>query len=216
MKRIALLCLALVLALGALGVGYSGWYDDVIILADVETGALILGFEEGSLYPVRDTNVPPPDQYPANWDWETAIGIGPFRQLDKNVGWITWELKDEKGVHLLAKLYDTAEVTLHEVYPGYSTEITVWICNGGTIPFVIDQILLNGQNIYSGDHIVLDYMELEWGNALGEQLEPCDCREVSFRLRILQPGDYAGVPGAQQGQTYTFVIEIHAIQWNEA
>jgi len=216
MKKIGLLCLTLVLVLGSFGIGYAMWFDEVTIEGPVDTGALILGFEEGSLYPVRDTEVPPPDQYPANWDWETAIGLGPFVKLDKNVGWITWGLKDEKGVHGQHIIYGTAEITLHNVYPGYSTEITVWIANGGTIPLIINQILLNGLEIFPGEHVVLDYMELTWGDALGEQLEPCDSREVSFRLRILQPGDYPGVPGAQQGETYTFTIEIHGIQWNEA
>lgn len=42
MKKIGLLCLALVLALGALGIGYAGWYDDVTIWADVQTGSLNL------------------------------------------------------------------------------------------------------------------------------------------------------------------------------
>jgi len=216
MKKIGLLCLALVLALGTLGLGYAAWIDTVYMEGPVDTGALILGFKEGTLAPVKDTEYPPPDQHPANWDWETAIGIGPFRQLDKNVGWITWGLKDEKGVHGLYKLYGTAEVTLHNVYPGYSTEITVWVANGGTIPFVIDKILLDGTPIAAGQHVLLDYMELIWGNAIGEQLEPCTDREVSFKLRILQPGDYPEVPGAQQNETYTFTIEIHAIQWDKA
>jgi hypothetical protein len=42
MKKIGILCLALVLALGALGMGYAGWYDDVIIQSDVYTGSLDL------------------------------------------------------------------------------------------------------------------------------------------------------------------------------
>jgi hypothetical protein len=38
MKKIALLCLALVLALGAMGVGYAMWYEDLYIDGTVYTG----------------------------------------------------------------------------------------------------------------------------------------------------------------------------------
>ena len=42
MKKIGLICLALVLAMGALGAAYAGWYDDVVIWSDVYTGSLNL------------------------------------------------------------------------------------------------------------------------------------------------------------------------------
>jgi predicted ribosomally synthesized peptide with SipW-like signal peptide len=40
MKKIGLLCLALVLALGALGVGYAAWTDTITISGTVNTGTL--------------------------------------------------------------------------------------------------------------------------------------------------------------------------------
>jgi len=40
MKKIGLLCLALVLALGTMGVGYALWYEDLFISGTVETGTL--------------------------------------------------------------------------------------------------------------------------------------------------------------------------------
>ena len=40
MKKIGLLCLALVLALGTLGVGYAMWFEDLYIEGTVNTGEL--------------------------------------------------------------------------------------------------------------------------------------------------------------------------------
>jgi hypothetical protein len=42
MKKIGLICLALVLAMGALGAAYSAWFDEVTIWGDVYTGSLDL------------------------------------------------------------------------------------------------------------------------------------------------------------------------------
>lgn len=45
MKKIGLLCLALVLALGALGVGYAMWWDEVTIEGTVNTGNVEISIE---------------------------------------------------------------------------------------------------------------------------------------------------------------------------
>ncbi len=43
MKKIGLLCLALVLALGALGISYATWSDNVTIEQTVKTGEFKVG-----------------------------------------------------------------------------------------------------------------------------------------------------------------------------
>ena len=45
MKKIGLLCLALVLALGALGVGYAAWIDTIHIEGTVNTGSVDINVE---------------------------------------------------------------------------------------------------------------------------------------------------------------------------
>jgi len=70
MKKIGLICLALVLTLGALGVTYSAWTDTVTINATVQTGSVDLDvqdmsgtdvykLEDGSLYRIHWYNVRP-------------------------------------------------------------------------------------------------------------------------------------------------------------
>jgi hypothetical protein len=48
MKKIGLLCLALVLALGTLGVGYAMWSDQVTITGTVNTGSVEISINETS------------------------------------------------------------------------------------------------------------------------------------------------------------------------
>ena len=46
MKKIGLLCLALVLALGTLGIGFAAWTDTVVINQTVETGSLSISLSK--------------------------------------------------------------------------------------------------------------------------------------------------------------------------
>ena len=48
MKRIGLICMALVLALGALGVGYALWWDEVTIEGTVQTGSVAISINATS------------------------------------------------------------------------------------------------------------------------------------------------------------------------
>jgi len=44
MKKIGLICLALVMALGGLGVGYAMWSDTLTITGNVNTGEVVVEF----------------------------------------------------------------------------------------------------------------------------------------------------------------------------
>ncbi len=50
MKKIGLLCLTLVVALGTLGVGYALWWDTLYISGTVETGDIGLEWGQGDPY----------------------------------------------------------------------------------------------------------------------------------------------------------------------
>jgi hypothetical protein len=50
MKKIGLLALALVLALGTLGVGYALWFEDLVIEGTVMTGTLDVDWSQGVPY----------------------------------------------------------------------------------------------------------------------------------------------------------------------
>ena len=222
MKKIGLLCLALVLALGTLGVGYAMWSDEVTIEGTVDTASLTIGFQELILA-------------------EGAEAEG------KDVGSITGYLDVQKGLHyvketgLYMPIYDKAIVTLNNTYPCYWGHITFTVANGGTIPAVITGMNLtdptgeltfmwttpppaspawglfwkdlNGNGVYDepvhndplqpGERIIL----VKYVDNINVQLEPCS--EVKSEL------DLHTEQAAEQNHTYKVVATITAVQWAE-
>ena len=51
-------------------------------------------------------------------------------------------------------------------------------------------------------------LNLRFGDNFGAQLHPCDSMDQSFDLHVKQ--------GSEQGTTYTFTIELEAVQYNES
>jgi len=215
MKKIGLLCLALVLALGALGVGYASWTDTIFIDGSVTTGSVCIAFSDCDLLD-EDQPINPGGDYPTNdpdytcnngFAYET--GLGYYWELDKNVAW---------GSQLVSQDGKTLEVTLHNAYPCNFNKLSFYVLNCGTIPLKIDHILINGQKFSTGvPYVQVDFngdgaydFEIQWGNNWGAQIEPEGrSPEFSFWMHVLQPCPQ------NQLDTLTFTIEIVAVQWNE-
>jgi hypothetical protein len=219
MKKIGLLCLALVLALGTLGIGYAAWIDTITIHGQVTTGELCWKFVSCSLlddvvYGGKPTNY--------GGDYPTAVPdrtcnpgfvedeeLGFFWPLNKNVGW---------GAQNITDGGKTLKVTLNNVYPCYFNAMSFYVKNCGTVPLKVDHIVINGQNYTGGEpYVQFDFngdgaydFEIQWGNNWGAQIDPGDrSPEFSFWMHVLQP-----CPQSQL-DTLTFTIEIVAVQWNE-
>ena len=224
MKKFALLCLAIVLALGALGVGYAAWTDTIYIDGTVNTGSLCLEIEDNSWGEVSG-NCPPtqfaadPDQ---NWSgWVPQVGQVScpdgykFEEkfcVDKDVAYMTFnEIEDGDGnvVEL--------EVTIHDAYPHYLGRITFEVCNCGTIPLKIKTPVITQSN----------FLLIEYRDNIGTQLHPGQCAEISFFVGVVQHEGYFGyasglwivddesMPLTPMDSTLTFTITIEGIQWNE-
>ncbi len=198
MTKIGVLILALVLALTALGVGFAMWSETLTITGNVNTGELDKEFVVGS-FMQKDTGL----------DWTCDTGLVNVRQLDKDVGSCAGEFSDSDGDGDL----DTLTVTISNAYPCYYTEISIKEHNNGTIPLIItgavltyggkDYPLPDGKVVTTDDGV----FEIRWLNNTGHQLDPCDVLEESWEIHILQP--------AQENTTYTFIIKVGAVQWNE-
>jgi len=111
MKKLGLLCLAVVLAMGSLGVGYAMWSDTVTITGPVTTGEVDVC--------VRD--IAANEAIPGNPDPQCGIGENPER---KDVGWVSYEIID----------CDEVRVTVHNAYPYYSALAHLTVCNTGSVP----------------------------------------------------------------------------------
>lgn len=213
MKRIGLLTVALVLALGSLGIAYAAWTDEVHVHGSVATGTLCWQIDTCR---ILDSTAPqnfggdyPTDHpdYTCNPGFVHEPGKGRFWLLDKNVAWGECDLSADGK---------TLTVTLHNAYPCYFNEVGFYVWNCGTIPLRVDHVLINGEHKLtqigyvsldlSGDGV--DDFEIQYGDNFGVQIHPGEFSpaEFSFWMHVLQP--------APQDDVLTFTIEVVAVQWD--
>lgn len=196
--------LALALALALTGAGFAAWTDTLTIEGNVDTGELDWEFSRG-VFTHMDHGL----------DWNCDPDFTNVRQVDKDVGSTTGQFKDTDA----DGDDDTLEVTLDNVYPCYYEHIAFWVHNNGTIPLIIEKIIISSDyethEFYELPCLVdLDLdgddepdLNLNWGNNFGVQLHPCVEANMSFDLHVKQD--------APQGESLSFTIEIIAVQWNE-
>lgn len=119
MKKLALICLALVISLGGLGVGYAMWSDTVTISGPVTTGTADVCVKDVS------SN----EAIPGNADPQCLIGDN---SEGKDVAYVSYEIID----------CDEVRFTVHNAYPYYSVISHFTVCNQGTIPVRWQQPML--------------------------------------------------------------------------
>lgn len=203
MKRVGLISLVLVLALGTLGVGYAAWTDTLYISGTVTTGSVEWEFSGI------------PGQGDAGLDWNCFFDLdgGEWVLMDKDVASTTVAYEAGEEPHHMT-------VTIDNAYPYYGNHINFAVHGLGSIPlriwkveFVVDSTVV--ETIYDEDEYIYldlggdgaDDLEIWWGNGFGEQLHECDRWDISFELLVLQE--------APQDSTLTFTIKLYAIQWDE-
>jgi hypothetical protein len=228
MKKIGLLSLALVLALGALGIGYAAWTDNIFISGTVETGSVCCHYVEPAftLDDPYDELGAPRVSYDRTCDPVTmgnrhVYGTQEGENDAKDVGSSEATIKAEDD-HIV-------EVVLTNVYPCYFTTITTHIQNCGTIPVRLKEPTLTYPDPYNAGQFVTvalpqgvityipgadqyggisDVLQILWVDNIGYQLhEPPDEAEDSFHIHVLQ--------AAKPDFTYTFTIARECIQWDE-
>ncbi len=214
MKRIGLISLALVLALGALGVGYAAWTDHVTIEGTVDTGSLSIGFLSPRTHVVWDQTGPKKDGEhiaTVEIDFEGEIGVKDFLGLGDQTA------------------YEKLLVTIDGAFPQWETDIAFYIGSMGTIPLhLVDFDIYDPDGVleffwvsdpssgaWSGYFYAVDPADPEnWiltvtvgGINEGDQIHFCDWDKGDLIIELHQP--------AEQKHTYRFVVEINAIQWNK-
>lgn len=198
-----LLALSTGLMLGLLttGFAYAHWSETLYISGSVATGDLDWEFTEAL---ISDTTG---DDYHCRDNFE--LPSPRFWMGDKDVGSSSIEITDPH----------TITITLTNVYPCYFTMASVYAKNTGTIPLIIDNVIIDGNLLRSfptypiqldldGDG--LDDIEIWWKDGFGTQLEPGeDSPEMSFWIHVLQDA-----PQGATGTTLSFTIELVAVQYN--
>jgi len=227
MKKMGLLCLALVFALGSLGMGYAHWSDTLYINGVIETGEVLVGFVW------QETDDPDAMLDPVNVLQEPVCAPSP--PSDKHVATTTCELSEQKthcdGVtpaeHNGVPQYGLMTITMDNVYPGYAPSVYFDIANCGTIPVVITDawiISIGGVPLAEADWIELPkctpiQVDLDGDGdddiAIGftgppepQQIDPCNTDMFDLHFMFKQT--------LNECTDYDFEIEIEAIQWNKA
>lgn len=200
MKKIGLLSLALVLALGGLGIGYAAWTDTLTITGSVSTGSVEWEFFSA------------PSQSDLGLDWNAFfdLNVG-LQQVDKDVGSTTLAFPDNH----------TMTVIVENAYPYYGNHIAFTVHRLGSTPLKIWKVIIRDNNgaevatLYANDYVYLDLnggggndLEIWWGDNFGGQLHEGGTErfDISFEFLVLQP--------APQNASLTFSIELVAIQWD--
>ena len=212
MKKIGLLCLALVLALGTLGVGYAHWADTVYINQTVETGVVKLGFAkivtgEKPEYEGKD------------------VGSISGNLSGEIVGYVPHPIPGGEPI----PVYSEVVVLVKNAYPCYEVWDIVDVANVGTIPVIISKLTVSMKDVDTGEELVWeDWVDLPPGvdmggdfkneageavlnfwaiNLVGDQIEPGGVNALEIHKHLKQE--------AKQGATYKITISITGIQWNK-
>ena len=81
MKKIGLICIAVVLTLGALGAAYAAWTDTVVIEQTVNTGSLEVGIFAVATKPGDAKNVTTVDVSHGAWKFDKLVDPVPGSAL---------------------------------------------------------------------------------------------------------------------------------------
>ena len=236
MKKIGLICLSLILALGTLGIAYASWTDQVTIVETVSTGEVLVGIvdlgtdDDGTHGQPGD-----PDSYFAgNLDpgWQNDA----FYQYDKNVASCVstnGALVVDAAGNEVAGYHISVTETLDNVYPSYAPTINIEIKNLGTIPVILTNITSSSSADPDGLTPFVELISYEIQDAAGNvldsgsgwacmiawlgngllQIEPGDTVTLYLTKHILQDVGQAVCP---EGASVTITEVLHFVQWNEA
>jgi predicted ribosomally synthesized peptide with SipW-like signal peptide len=207
MKKIVLIGLAVIMALGSLGVGYAMWSDTVTIDGTVETGVLELGIVKMSADLIQTKDV-------ATVDISYEGLIGP------------WQPPCANPPGALANAWEKAIVTIDKAYPCLTVDLEGYVGSLSTIPMHIVSIAISdptGQLTWqptpadpswtgffyvTGDVDKVPIIKVEIINLVSTQLEgECDTDKFDLILHVEQP--------AEQDHTYNFEVVITGQQWDE-
>lgn len=195
MKKIGIISLALVLALGALGAAYAPWTDDVDIVQTVETGNLEVGV------------------------WGDAWLVGDIKEVAEvtvTVGDFKFEKLDWPNF-----FYESITVTVDNLYPSVTVGEQFYIGVGGTIPVHMYATVVTDE----GWDALYPCMDFEWAIDLpdGTGLAGLGLAELVAAINGIQIHDCENLginiskhlqQCAPQGVTGSFTLTVTAYQYN--
>jgi len=208
-KKLTVIFATMLIALSLAGLTYALWSKTLYIDGYIWTEELDWEIEDNSVTLKDDIG---DDDWTCDSTMTPPLVIENITELDKDVGNTTWLLIDSD----LDGDWDTLNITVNNVYPCYYQHVDFWVHNNGDVPLKIWKVIIAGNEYYENDNPIVcldldgdfDYdIIIRWGNSFGDQIEYCESKNMSFDFHILQPAD--------EGDIYSFTIQLVAIQWNE-
>jgi len=221
MKKVGLLILVLVIALGALGVGYAKWSDTVTVSGTISTGSVSIGIKDAG---VGDTGADPDFAPGVNSEGKNVASH--VSTNGSQIGTTGW--------------YENITETISNAYPWYASSTTIEIMNLGTIPVKIDDVRMPTTSFEDPDNLMafmqIDSFTLTYKDELNvthtvtgdsyEDLAAYDSLQIpaqSFATLVIDfhfnedvnidsDSDLEQMP---MNATLSFDIVITASQWNE-
>jgi hypothetical protein len=220
MKKIGLLLLVLVLAMGALGVGYAHWTGELNVNGTVNVGTFgaELTQDNGVITDAIDDEMIGDETctlYALYAAWADA-------GKTQDNGHATCTVADKK-TDISGCADDTMTITLTDAYPCYKVWVPVDVHCLGTVPIKVwyefgvnnpaadvCEVSLIADPALSGTDVSLVPADSE-ANAI--KLHQCETARALIYIHPVQPDEGPpSVPGAEPGVTYNFTITIHYVQ----
>ena len=235
MKKIGLLCLVLIFALGSLGIGYAAWTDTLYIEGTVNTGDVdleIVALSSTYVYKDLDTHecwvlgelkaldgtvlrqyVSDCDYTSTTWYWHPNTWAPPTGSFVVASSVATIDATDD----------DKVIVTATNLFPCICWAVDILIHYDGSIPVRINYVELTTTDPWLLDLIALGKVgvgawesnavgnliaEIECDDVLGYQLHNCDYIMVIMGLHIPQDDAYMNCSGS-------FAGKLEVVQWNK-
>jgi len=222
MKKIGLLCLTLVIALGGLGIGYAAWTDQITIGGTVNTGSVNLDVVNySSTYVYKDLDN---DSMVVRYVVTDADGtlihesvLIPPNGIEIASAVATQAVDGGTGL----PIDDAVTFTYLNVFPSVDFVCDVLLHYNGTVPVKFNDIswVIGTQDPVGWfDALVANYDAVGYARMfndhtigavvdVGTQLEYCDLVKVWFTMHLPQNAPM----NAEASVTATFEV----VQWNE-
>jgi len=225
MKKVGILALTLVLALGALGIGYARWSDTVTVTGTVNTGNVKIG--------IVDKGVVDPGADPQCGVGVNTEGKDVAQTVSTNIGEVKCACP---AIEPTQSYYASVQEDFIHVYPWYKSGFTVWLGNCGTIPVKIYDVQANYVAVTScqNPQDLISWMAFSWTiidedghtitggpgtiydfRAALDSLQIGPCQHIVVTLYICFMEENAAGQTLPQLACASYNISVTGAQWNE-
>lgn len=226
MKKLSLICLALIVCLGGLGIGYAAWTDDIAISGTVNTGTLDLEVVNqsntwvwkdvvtGELIRLHQYEYDPLNDVPPT---ASSILVA-YADADCPIG--TPATPDDTVVVTFGNLFPNLDLAGDEVFGSYCADFLLHY--NGSVPAMVSLGDITVSEPLLEPYMTVTFYEATWdpatpqidpviGDVIADnvvQMEFCQYILVVICIDIPEDPAYMGLAGTISGV-------INAIQWNE-